>query len=125
MQNITTYFHQYIAIFVIVSFLITSCISQPAVPPAKGVKGRHGMVVSAHPEASRIGAEILKKGGNAIDAAVAVQFALAVTFPAAGNIGVEGLWSIGWQMAPPVRSISGKKHRHYPKKICTWILPEI
>ena len=51
------------------------------------ITGKNGMVVSASDEASKAGVEILKKGGNAIDAAVAVGFTLAVTYPSAGNIG--------------------------------------
>lgn len=51
---------------------------------------KNGVVVSAHPIASEIGTDIMKKGGNAMDAAVAVQFALSVTLPIAGNIGGGG-----------------------------------
>src|SRR4051812_46375336 len=55
-----------------------------------GVAGDSATVVSAHPLASAVGVTILKKGGNAIDAAIAVQFALTVVFPEAGNIGGGG-----------------------------------
>ena len=63
----------------------------PAVAP---VFARHGMVVAQEKRAARVGVEVLKRGGNAVDAAVAVGFAMAVTYPRAGNIGGGGFMVI-------------------------------
>ena len=60
----------------------------------KTAQGQQGMVVSSEPNASQVGIQILKQGGNSIDAAVAVGFALAVTHPQAGNIGGGGFMVI-------------------------------
>ena len=57
-----------------------------------GLLADSAMVVSAHGLASQVGVDIMKKGGNAVDAAIATHFALSVVFPAAGNIGGGGLW---------------------------------
>lgn len=76
-------------------FLI-SCVHQDPqeYQISKQAFGEKGMVVTAHPVATQIGLEILQKGGNAVEAAIAVQFALAVCYPVAGNIGGGGFMVI-------------------------------
>ena len=56
----------------------------------KTAVANNGMVVTAHPEATKVGMDILKQGGNAVDAMVGVHFALAVVYPSAGNLGGGG-----------------------------------
>ncbi len=70
------------------TLLLTTPIDTPT--PVRTAYSEKAMVVSAHPLATQAGLKILEAGGNAYDAAVAVQFALAVVLPAAGNIGGGG-----------------------------------
>ncbi len=62
----------------------------PSEAAEKVAFARQGLVVCEHPQAADIGADVLRQGGNAVDAAVAVGFALAVLFPQAGNVGGGG-----------------------------------
>jgi gamma-glutamyltranspeptidase / glutathione hydrolase len=88
----------------LLSVLLSICAGAPVhaqrgatnaeLPRVPAVVARHGMVVAQERRAALIGLEVLKRGGNAVDAAVAVGFAMAVTYPRAGNIGGGGFMLI-------------------------------
>jgi gamma-glutamyltranspeptidase / glutathione hydrolase len=104
---------------------------QGALGGAPAVQARNGMVVSVSAPGAEAGLEILKKGGNAVDAAVATAFALAVTYPAAGNLGGGGFMVIHpgkdkqpvvieYREAAPLaatRTMFGKKDSNYGHKV--------
>src|SRR6202165_1975527 len=77
----------------VIGFL-AAALAAPAAHSDAPVLAKSGMVVSEEPLATSVGVEILRKGGNAVDAAVAVGFALAVTLPRAGNIGGGGFMGV-------------------------------
>ena len=77
---------------IIIALLFAPCLAQAAAPLE--LESTQGMVVTAQHFASDVGAAVLKQGGNAIDAAVAVGYALAVTHPCCGNLGGGGFMTI-------------------------------
>lgn len=84
--------HRIALSLLLLSFSFVSCKKETPIifSSGKSILASNAAVVSAHPLASEVGIKILSEGGNAIDAAIAVQFALAVTYPVAGNIGGGG-----------------------------------
>ncbi len=79
-------------LFLVFILILSACRTSPefSYDIEKTAISDKAMVVSAHPEATRVGVEILEKGGNAIDASIGVQLALAVVYQNAGNIGGGG-----------------------------------
>lgn len=79
---------------IVVATALVSLVASAPAASLQPVAAEHGMVVTAQQFATRIGVDVLKDGGNAVDAAVAVGYALAVVYPAAGNLGGGGFMTV-------------------------------
>ncbi len=108
-------FMRWVAIAALLAGGTFSAVANPPVAPPVSygveedvfhpVRATQGMVASVDAMATQVGVDILKQGGNAVDAAVAVGYALAVTHPQAGNLAAGDLCCCALKMALPRRSI--------------------
>ena len=81
------------ALRILIAFVLIACECAHGASQAP-VAAENGMVVTAQHLATKVGVDVLKRGGTAVDAAIAVGYALAVTYPAAGNLGGGGFMTI-------------------------------
>ena len=100
----------YLKLPLLFAIIILNVCCKTELPPS-GLVTENAMVVSARQEASAIGSAILARGGNAFDAMVATELALAVAYPFAGNLGGVALWSIEKSMEMWVVLTTEKKHQ--------------
>ncbi len=105
---------QYLALVGLVASLGVPLALLPVTGEDKPAQARHGMVVAVSAPGADVGRDILLQGGNAVDAAVATAFAMAVTYPAAGNIGGGGFMVIH-PPQPASRSSSITARRPRPR----------